>query len=135
MQSVTLRFDGKTLRDAGVDGPYRLDDLRFDYYAPNEAYAFTVDSRAQVYTTTAYLAQHFEGEAMKLVAASDRAADLTGDGLYDSLTISATFDVLVPGAYDWSGLLVSADGARVASASGRGWLDAATPPPLSSPAN
>jgi hypothetical protein len=127
VQTVTLHFDGKTLRAAGVDGPYILDDLRFDYYAPNEAYAFTVDSHAQVYTTTAYLAQQFEGEALKLVASSDGAADLTGDGLYDSLTISATFDVLVPGAYDWSGLLVSADGARVASASGRGWLDSATP--------
>jgi hypothetical protein len=111
VQTVTLRFDGKTLRAAGVDGPYILDDLRFDYYAPNESYAFTVDSRSQVYTTTAYLAQHFEGEALTLVAASDRATDLTGDGLYDSLVISATFDVLVPGDYDWSGLLVSADGA------------------------
>jgi len=126
VQTVTLRFDGKTLRDTGVDGPYILDDLRFDYYAPNESYAFTVDSRAQVYTTTAYLAQQFEGEPLTLVAASDRAADLTGDGLYDSLAISVTFDVLVPGTYDWSGLLVSADGARVASASGRGWLDSAT---------
>jgi hypothetical protein len=127
VQTVTLRFDGKTLREAGVDGPYSLDDLRFDYYAPNESYAFTVDSRAQVYTTTVYLAQQFEGEALTLVAASDGAADLTGDSLYDRLTISATFDVLVPGDYDWSGLLVSAAGARVASASGRGWLDSATP--------
>jgi hypothetical protein len=72
VQTVTLRFDGKTLRAAGVDGPYILDDLRFDYYAPNEAYAFTVDSRAQVYTTTAYLAQQFEGEALTLVASQRR---------------------------------------------------------------
>lgn len=127
VQTVTLRFDGKTFRDAGVDGPYILDDLRFDYYAPNEAYAFNIDSRSHVYTTAAYLAQHFEGEALTLVAASDGAADLTGDGLYDHIDHGPAFDVLVPGNYDWSGLLINAAGARVASASGRGWLDAATP--------
>jgi hypothetical protein len=127
MQTVTLSFDGKTLREAGIDGPYVLDHLEVDHHAAEFDLPMTVDSARTVYTTTAYTANQFEGDALRVVATHDHAADLTGDGLYDSLTISVTFDVLQPGLYEWHGLLVDGAGAQVAQASRRGELDSQTP--------
>lgn len=127
VQTVTLTFDGKTLREAGVDGPYVLDHLEVDHHADAFDFPMTVASARQVYTTTAYTADQFEGDALRALTASDRAADLTGDGLYDSLTVSVTFDVLQPGLYEWHGLLVDGSGAQVAQTAHRGQLDRQTP--------
>jgi hypothetical protein len=127
MHTVTLSFDGKTLREAGIDGPYVLDHLEVDHHAAEFDLPMTVDSARTVCTTTAYTANQFEGDALRVVATHDHAADLTGDGLYDSLTISVTFDVLQPGLYEWHGLLVDGAGAQVAQASRRGELDSQTP--------
>jgi hypothetical protein len=127
VQTVTLTFDGKTLREAGSDGPYVLDHLEVDHHAAEFDFPMTVDAARTVYTTTAYTADQFEGDALRALTASDRAADLTGDGLYDSLTISVTFDVLQPGLYEWHGLLVDGAGAQVAQAVRRGQLNSQTP--------
>jgi hypothetical protein len=127
VQTVTLTFDGKTLREAGSDGPYVLDHLEVDHHAAEFDFPMTVDAARTVYTTTVYTADQFEGDALRALTASDRAADLTGDGLYDSLTISVTFDVLQPGLYEWHGLLVDGAGAQVAQAVRRGQLNSQTP--------
>ncbi len=127
VHTVTLTFDGKTLREAGSDGPYVLDYLDVAHYAGGFFDSMTVDFARTVYTTTAYTADQFEGDALRALTTSDRAADLTGDGLYDSLTISVTFDVLQPGLYDWSGWLVDGAGAPVAQAARRGQLDSQAP--------
>ena len=121
--TVTLSYDGKTLREAGVDGPYLLDHLQVQHHTAEFDLPMTVASARTVYTTTAYTANQFEGEALRLIATGERVADLTGDGLYDSLSITATFDVLQPGLYDWHGILVDAAGATVAQTAGRGQLD------------
>jgi hypothetical protein len=127
VQTVTLIFDGKTLREAGLDGPYMLDYLDVKHIADEFYFAMTVDFARTVYTTTAYTADQFEGDALRALTASDSAEDLTGDGLFDSLTISVTFDVLQPGVYEWHGLLVDGAGAPVAQAARRGQLDRQTP--------
>jgi hypothetical protein len=56
VQTVTLTFDGKTLREAGIDGPYVLDHLEVDHHAAEFDLPMTVDSARTVYTTTAYTA-------------------------------------------------------------------------------
>jgi len=125
--TVTLSFEGKQLREAGIDGPYVLDDLRVSHYFDEFPYPMSVDLKHNVYTTTAYTADQFEGDALRALAASDSAEDQTGDGLYDSLTISVTFDVLQPGVYEWHGLLIDSAGVPVAQAARRGQLDRQTP--------
>ncbi|MBE2239195.1 MAG: hypothetical protein IAE81_15510 [Caldilineaceae bacterium] len=127
VQTVTLTFDGKTLREAGVDGPYVLDHLAVDHHTDAFDFPMTVVSARQVYTTAAYTAGQFEGDALRVLTANERAADLTGDGLYDSLAISVTFDVLQPGVYEWHGVLVDGSGAQVAQTAHRGQLDRQTP--------
>jgi pimeloyl-ACP methyl ester carboxylesterase len=125
--TVTLSFEGEQLREAGIDGPYILDDLRVSHYFDEFPYPMSVDVKHNVYTTAGYTADQFEGDALRALKANDSAADLTGDGLYDSLTISVTFDVLQPGLYEWHGLLVDDAGAPVAQAARRGELDRQTP--------
>jgi hypothetical protein len=125
--TVTLTFEGKQLREAGIDGPYVLDDLRVSHYFDEFPYPMSVDMKHNVYTTAGYTADQFEGNALRALTASDSAADQTGDGLYDSLTISVTFDVLQPGLYEWHGLLVDGAGVQVAQAARRGELDRQTP--------
>jgi hypothetical protein len=127
VQTVTLTFDGKRLRETGIDGPYLLDYLDVKHYTSEFFDSMSVDFARTVYTTTAYTADQFEGDALRALTASDSAEDQTGDGLYDSLTISVTFDVLQSGLYDWSGWLVDGAGAPVAQAARRGWLDSQTP--------
>lgn len=42
------------------------------------------------------------------------------------MRITVTFDVLTPGVYKWMGVLVDADGNRIADAADAGWLDGQT---------
>jgi hypothetical protein len=109
VHTVTLNFDGKTLREAGVDGPYVLDHVQVQHHTAEFDLPMTVASARNVYTTTAYTANQFEGDALQIIATGERAEDFTGDGLYDSLSITATLDVLQPGIYEWHGSLVAAN--------------------------
>ena len=124
VHTLTFSFDGKTLRAAGVDGPYVLDFLYIEHLGVDDYMPPIVDSVQNAYTTAAYTARQFEGEPLALVAGGDKAEDLNGNGLYDQLSITVTFDVLAPGVYKWMGVLVDADGAFIADVSDAGWLDA-----------
>lgn len=124
---LTLNFYGKTLREKGIDGPYVLDRLKVQHHLDGFALPAEVASARSVYTTTAYTAAQFDGDALRILATGERAEDLTADGLYDSLSITATFDVLQPGVYEWHGVLVAANGAQVAQATGRGQLSGEQP--------
>jgi pimeloyl-ACP methyl ester carboxylesterase len=127
VHTLTLSFDGKTLRTAGVDGPYLLDFLYIEHLGVDDSMPPIVASMYNAYTTAAYTARHFEGEPLALLAAGDKVEDMNGNGLYDRMTITVTFDVLTPGDYKWMGVLVDADGNRIADAADAGWLDAQTP--------
>jgi hypothetical protein len=127
VHTVTLSYDGQTLREQGVDGPYVLDHLQVDHHTAEFDLPMTVASARYVYTTTAYTANQFDGAALRILATGEGVKDTSGDGLYDSLTITATFDVLQPGLYEWLGILVAADGALVAQTEGRGQLGGQQP--------
>jgi len=114
VHTITLSFDGKTLRAAGVDGPYLLDFLYIEHLDVDDYMPPVVDSVQNGYTTAAYTARHFEGEPLAMLAAGDRAEDLNGNGLYDQLLITATIAaILSEGDYDWSSQLVLPTGVAV----------------------
>jgi hypothetical protein len=127
LHTVTLSFWGQALREAGFDGPYVLDNVAVQRHAGEFPLPVTMASARTIYTTTTYMAEQFDGERLRVLATSSLADDLTGDSLYESLTISVTFDVLLPGRYEWFGMLVAPDGVLVGQASGRGQLDSQTP--------
>ena len=127
VHSMTLSFDGKTLRDKGVDGPYVLDDVYIEQLDTGEYLPPIVSSADNVYTTAAYTARQFEGPPLAVAATAESAEDTNGNGLYDRLAISVTFDVLVPGDYRWMGILVDAEGNLIGDAAGEGRLDNQTP--------
>lgn len=126
-RTVSLRFDGKALRKAGVNGPYQLKALTIKYYDPAAYESFTVARDTNVYTTANYNANQFEGELVQLSESTEAVVDDNADGLYDRLTISVTLDLLLPGAYSWFGEVVDANGDHVTGVEGEGDLDNQTP--------
>jgi len=68
-----------------------------------------------------------ETTPVNLSRGSERLIDLNGDGSSEGLEISLRSDIKIPAAYTWQGDLVDGRGNWVATASGAGTLDAATP--------
>ncbi len=126
MQTITLSFLGKTLRDYAIDGPYVLEKLKISYMEPSAYTSVPIDSAEQLYTTAAYRAAQFEGALLQVLSSEEAAVDEDGDGLFERLTVSVTFDVLFPGEYSWFGILTSAP-VIDAPTSGEGFLDSRTP--------
>lgn len=75
VQTITLNFDGKTLRQAGVDGPYLSDFLYIEHLGVDDYMPPVVDSVQNGYTTAADTARQFEGEPSAVLAAGDKAED------------------------------------------------------------
>ncbi|MCE7979547.1 MAG: hypothetical protein DYG89_00025 [Caldilinea sp. CFX5] len=127
IQTITLTFDGKTLRDLGRDGPYTLSNFFILYNDTNFYSAFTVDMRQNLYTTTAYSHRQVEGYLLKLLHSSEEVTDPDGDGLYNRLIVKVQLDVLAPGPYAWTGQLVDQFNMNIGWVEGAGYLDSQTP--------
>ncbi|HEY3275921.1 MAG TPA: hypothetical protein VGJ94_04820 [Syntrophorhabdaceae bacterium] len=111
-RTISLVFDGKTIRRSGKDGPYTL--ARFAIYDVGHN-GLVVDERTDVYTTAGYHSYDFEGSALSLGTGIDQGTDANGDGLFDTLNIEV--DVVVSpgyeGTYAFNAQLTDANGTGI----------------------
>ena len=128
VHTVPLRFDGRSLYRGGIDGPYTLSDVTLIYNSAPDAYVPpTIDETGSWYTTAAYTWRQFAGDGHTPTASVSRAEAVTGSDLFDFLAVDVQFRDLVPGDYQWLGLLLGAGGCHAADATGEGPLDGSTP--------
>lgn len=117
--TVTLRYNGAAIREAGLDGPYMLAYLDVQHHSADFDFPMTVGYARDVYTTTAFTADQFGRDKAQALTAKEQVNDANGDGLYDKLIITVTATTLAPGSYQWVGILVDEKGREVAQASAR----------------
>lgn len=119
--TVTLPFDGRTLFDRGVDGPYQITTLTLQEDV--NGILATVDQKAGPFTTTAYLATAFEHDPVRPTGdGADEGIDANANGMFEQLHVSLDVVVDTGGAYQWSGELVGTDGRVASRASNTGFL-------------
>ncbi len=119
-----LLFDGQTIRQHGVNGPFAFTDIKLHDQTGGD---YVVDSTVDVYDTAGYPSNAFEGTALSIVSGSDGGIDTTGNGKFDHLKVLVNLNVLFPGDYSWNARLVDGDGVEIGWFVGAGWLDNATP--------
>lgn len=124
LQTIILSFDGNTIRQHGVDGPYQLTNLIIRDVSDG---SFEVDTANNVYTTAAYQANQFEAPLISLAGGSEEVIDTNANGLYDQLSILVNVNVVRTGTYNWSGRLVDQRGAEIGWTQGAGTLNNQTP--------
>jgi uncharacterized repeat protein (TIGR02543 family) len=119
-QTVNLSIDGAAISEHGVDGPYRLGDLRL--YDGNGT---LLDSRTDGYTTAPYSAGDFEKPLVALTGQySDHGLDSDGNGLYEELVVEVGVILGSEGNCVVQARLMDGDGTEIAWASNTVWLDA-----------
>lgn len=117
--AATVSFDGRTIYDAGVDGPFTLSQLRVT--EESELNLMPVLEQADAHQTAAYQFVEFEHSGLRLTGAgSADGVDLDGNGLYDELDVTVEVQADSSGYYEWSGQLRDADGRELDFASGAG---------------
>lgn len=123
-QNVRLNFDGKTIFQVGVDGPYSLHLIKLaEETASGDV--LPVDEGQDVYRTAAYSFRAFERSAIFLTGTgSDVGIDTNSNGLFDSLRVSLDVEMRVPGNYQWTARLVDNQGKEIDFASNSGFLSA-----------
>lgn len=100
---VTVTFDGRTIHDNGVNGPYTLSSVRFA--VESEYVIAVVADMVNVYTTSAYGYNQFQRNPLFLVGGTTNPVDINANSLYDLLNITLEVESLIAGAYKWSATL------------------------------
>ncbi len=115
--TVALSFDGRTLHDRGVNGPYLLTDVRL---AEVDGLALMPLQVAQPsYSTAAYAYTQFEHGLIQLRGTgSDEGVDFDANGLFDQLRVRVGVIVDRAGFYQWSGRLTDPDGIELGFTAG-----------------
>jgi hypothetical protein len=118
--TVQLLFNGETIYQHGVNGPYIIANLELLDANHNQ-----IDSRAEAYTTSTYTYTDFERPPAEFNDNYfDRGTDTDGDGLYNTLTVSVGIDVTTAGNYMVIGTLEDNAGHEIALASNSSELEA-----------
>ncbi len=110
--SLPLEFDGGSIYQKGLDGPYTLTlkvslSLDEEISHPEDAY--------HVYQTYPYLYTQFEPPAVHLdPRLEEYVFDMNGDARYDRLVLESALRVTQPGRYTINALLADASGEHVA---------------------
>ncbi len=111
-QTVTLQFDGITLFNNRVNGPYTLTTVRLAEEGALEI--LPVDERNDVYQTAAYSYRDFQHSAISLTGnGSAEGIDTNGNGLFDVLSVGVEVDITNSGFYDWSARLADQNGTEI----------------------
>lgn len=109
---VALTFDGATIYDAGVDGPYTLSQLRIT--EESDLALMPVTSLTDAHVTGAYAYGEFEHSGLRLTGeGSAEGVDLDGNGLFDQFQVTVQVHADTAGYYEWSGQLRSPDGTEL----------------------
>jgi hypothetical protein len=131
-QTVTLVFDGVSIAQARVDGPYEvkglwISDLDLDS-DPIDLATNTLDRKDPGYLTAAYTVNDFETLGATLMDQySERGEDRDQDGRYESLTIDVELAISTPGTYKVMGDLYDARGRFLSQAT---WIGSGSPASL-----
>ncbi|QDO88399.1 hypothetical protein FNH13_08625 [Ornithinimicrobium ciconiae] len=114
---VAFTFDGATIYDAGVDGPYTLSELRIT--EESDLALMPVTHLTDVHTTSAYGFGEFEHSGLRLTGVGTaEGVDLDGNGLFDQLAVTVQVHADAAGYYEWSGQLRSPEGTELDFESG-----------------
>jgi hypothetical protein len=111
IQTIPLIFSGAAIRTRGVNGPYKLTNVLVQ---DQNISSLQVDLAQNVYTTSAYQANQFEGDLLTLGNNSETPIDTNGNSLYDILRITLNINVLNPGTYQLNGRLIDPNGDEIA---------------------
>jgi pimeloyl-ACP methyl ester carboxylesterase len=110
-QTVTLRFDGRTIHDAGKSGLFRLRDLELEGSLSD---ALTFDRFAnESATQQSYDWREFTGDLISIRVGNSVALDQPGGRYLGQIVVSATVQADFNGTYAWSGSLYTSDGQLV----------------------
>lgn len=111
-QSVTLRFDGKTIRRYRANGPYNL-----VYLILRDSNGIPSDYASLAYTTSTFAYTQFERSSTEFTGIfADYGRDVDGDGSHDYLTVEVEIDSMEPGSYTIEGWLYDSNGNDITSA-------------------
>ncbi|WP_256841873.1 cell wall-binding repeat-containing protein [Ornithinimicrobium cryptoxanthini] len=114
---VVVSFDGATIYDAGVDGPYTLSQLRIT--EESELALMPVTDLTDAHTTGAYGFAEFEHSGLRLTGVGTaQGVDLDSNGLFDQLAVTVQVHADAAGYYEWSGQLRSPAGTELDFESG-----------------
>ncbi len=106
--TVDLFFDGRLIRDSGLNGPYNI--ARVELRIEDEERL--VDAADNAHTTAAYQHTDFAPPVVAFTDSfSDTGVDTDGDSMYDLLRVNVGLDVQQPGTYTIVGELESSSGA------------------------
>lgn len=111
----TLAFEGTTIAEKGLDGPYTL---RYISLTDETNQILSLDFLTDAYTTTAYTANQFERPNLLVMGTADELVDTNGNNLADYLDIEVDIDAYQTGVYQWEGRLYDANYTQVAWAQG-----------------
>lgn len=114
VRQAVLSFDGRTIRNTGIDGPYRV--IRAVLLDESEGVFLECDRAEELGTTQAFLARQFEGELLEIgTGGSDFGVDTNGNGQYDWLRvmIPVVVDAQATGHYQFNAELADAQGRRI----------------------
>eukprot|EP00804_Cyclotella_cryptica_P000475 CCRYP_020032-RA/>CCRYP_020032-RA protein AED:0.05 eAED:0.35 QI:142/0.71/0.62/1/0.71/0.5/8/50/1510 len=100
---VTVTFDGRTIYDNGVNGPYMLSSVRLA--VESEFVLAVVADLVDVYSTAAYNYNQFQRNPLRLVGGTTNPVDNNANSLYDLLNINLVVESDIVGAYQWSATL------------------------------
>jgi hypothetical protein len=111
-QTVNLEFNGPTIYQQRLDGPYALKALRIEDASKNK-----MDTLQDAYTTKSYTYSQFQhsGTAIDGSSYQEQALDLNSDSLYDYLRISFKINVAEAGFYRLSGILKDSKGESIST--------------------
>lgn len=109
--AVSVSFDGETIFENGVNGPYKLNALRL---AEETDFSLAVVSNLEdVYTTAAYNFTQFERSALRVTRGTTIPIDFDNNGLYDRLDVSLDVETVSSGFYQWSATLRDSLGTEI----------------------
>jgi len=121
---VQLGFDGKTIFQKGLDGPYTLDVIRLAEETGNGD-ALPLVELDNAYHTSAYSYRNFERAAIFIPGTgSDTGIDTNGNGQFDILEVRLNVDMLEANTYQWSARLADKNDKEISTVASSGFLNA-----------
>lgn len=120
--TVNLQFDGRSINEAGLDGPYTLRDLLLEQKGRD---GLVVDEVEQTFQTAPYECDQFERPPIRFTGiGSESVDDDDQDGLYDSMTIGIGIELTETSNYSWNARLEDQYGGDIGWSSSSGNLEA-----------
>lgn len=121
--TVSLSFDGETIFNNRVNGPYQLVSVRLA--EENNLEVLQVDERTNAHQTAGYSFRQFEHNAINLTGSgSTEGIDTNANGRFEHLKVGIGIEVINSGSYNWSARLSDRNGTDLGFASNSGVLSA-----------